>query len=193
MRQTDTRCTVIWCSSAISSTRSSSVKSGLAAIRAAIQSRSRASLPCPPPLPCRRGYNPPVSRFRSTMSLTNFTETRNRAAAARCDYPSSTNAITRSRGAIGCGLTISPPHICHIDMDSLIKPHGNPESEWAPPALGSPSGTENAVRACAEGSGTAGASLAWPPSHRRAAPRQARRGRPQKLRLKLTWTSCTSS
>jgi hypothetical protein len=32
-----------------------------------------------------------------TMSLTNFTETRNRAAAARCECPSSTNATTRSR------------------------------------------------------------------------------------------------
>src|SRR6056297_998648 len=90
VRQTDTRWTVIWCSSAISRTRSSSVRSGLAAIRAAFQSSRRPSLPCPPPLPCARGSSPPVSRFSIIMSLTNFTDTRNRASATRCECPSPT-------------------------------------------------------------------------------------------------------
>lgn len=103
--------------------------SGLADIRAAIQSRRRPSLPCPPPLPCRRGSSPTVSRFRITMSLTNFTDTRNRAAAARCECPSSTKATTRSRSAIGCGLPISTPHICPTARESQIRLHGNPESK----------------------------------------------------------------
>ena len=33
-------------------------------------------------------------------------------------------------------MPISNPHICPTDRESQIKPHGNPESEWAQPALG---------------------------------------------------------
>ena len=69
------------------------------------------------------------------MSLTNLTETLNCAADARCECPSSTNATTRSRSAIGCGLPISCPHICHADREPQIKQCGNRESDWAQPAL----------------------------------------------------------
>ena len=69
------------------------------------------------------------------MSLTNFTETLNRAPAARCECPSSTNATTRSRSAIGCDLPISCPHICHEDRESQSKPSGNPESDRSQHAL----------------------------------------------------------
>ena len=69
------------------------------------------------------------------MSLTNFTDTRNRAAAARCECPSSTKATTRSRSAIGCGLPISNPHICPIARESQIRLHGNPESKRSQLAL----------------------------------------------------------
>jgi hypothetical protein len=56
-------------------------------------------------------------------------------AAARCELPSSTKAMTRSRSAIGCGLPISTPQICPTDRESQIKPHGNPESERLQHAL----------------------------------------------------------
>jgi len=99
------------------------------------QPETAATLPWPPPFPCKRGSSPTVSRFRITMSLTNFTETRKRAAAARCECPSSTSAKTRSRSAIGCGLPISNPHICHADRESEITPRRNPESERPQQAL----------------------------------------------------------
>jgi hypothetical protein len=60
----------------------------------------------------------------------------NRAAAARCECPSSTNATTRSRSAIGCGLPISNLHICHADREPRIWSQGNPESERSQRALG---------------------------------------------------------
>lgn len=76
----------------------------------------------------RAGASPPVSRFRMIMSLTNFTETWNRAAVARCEYPSSTQATTRSRRAIGCGLPIQNPHICYAGREAYITLRRNPES-----------------------------------------------------------------
>ena len=62
------------------------------------------------------------------MSRTNFTDTRNPAAAERCECPSSTKATTRSRSSTGCGLPIPDPHTCLADREPRIRRHGNPES-----------------------------------------------------------------
>ncbi|TYB83638.1 hypothetical protein FQ320_24515 [Oceaniovalibus sp. ACAM 378] len=67
--------------------------------------------------------------------MTNFTETRKCAAAARWECPSSTKATTRSRRAIGCGLPISYPHICYANRESQIKSLGYPESDKSQHAL----------------------------------------------------------
>jgi hypothetical protein len=69
------------------------------------------------------------NNHRYHESLNNLTP------AARCECPSSTNATTRSRNAIGCGLPISNLHICHADRESRIRPQGNPESERSQRAL----------------------------------------------------------
>lgn len=117
------------CVSANSATISSSVISPFAATRASIQPVTPASLPCPPPFPCRRGASDPVSRRNFTRSFTNFGETRKCRAASRCPWPSSTYATTRVRSSIGCGLPISDPHICINSRESHHHQSGNPESE----------------------------------------------------------------
>ena len=82
-----------------------------AATRASIQSVTVASLPWPPPLPCGSGVSDPVTRRSLIKSFTNRGDTRKWRAAPRCPCPSSTNATTRSRSSIGCGLPICDPHI----------------------------------------------------------------------------------
>ena len=94
-RQIETRGAATRCPSRSSATRSSRVRSRFSVIRRSVQPTTPANLPCPPPLPWGLAASPPVAAFKSTMSLTNLIETRNRAAAARCVCPCSTNATTR--------------------------------------------------------------------------------------------------
>lgn len=63
------------------------------------------------------------------MSLTNVTETLNRAAVDRCVFPSDTWSTTRRRSSTGCGVPIIDPHICLTDRESRIKPQGNPDRD----------------------------------------------------------------
>jgi hypothetical protein len=83
-RQTVPRCTSMPWLSASSLASSSSVISPFSATRASIQPVTPASLPCPPPLPCRRGASEPLSRRSLISSFTNFGDTRKCRAASRC-------------------------------------------------------------------------------------------------------------
>ena len=78
------------CVAAISLASPAAVISRFSAIRRPIQSFRGNSLPWPPPLPCAFGTRPPVAFINLTMSLTNLTETLNRAAVDRCVFPSAT-------------------------------------------------------------------------------------------------------
>ena len=83
------------------------------------------------------GARPPVACLSFTLSLTNFTEVRNRAAAERCVFPSATKSTTRGLNSTGCGLPIIDPHIRLSDRESHMKPVGNPEAQSARQATGS--------------------------------------------------------
>ena len=123
------------CVAAISLASPAAVRSRFSAIRRAIQFFREDSLPCPPPLPWAFGTRPPVAFISLTMSLTNLTETLNRAAVDRCVFPSATWFTTRCRSSTGCGFPNVDPHICLTDRESRIKHQGNPESQLPRHAL----------------------------------------------------------
>ncbi len=70
----------------------------------------------------------PLSFINLTMSLTNLTETLNRAAVDRRVFPSATWSTTLWCNSTGCGLPIVDPHVCLTNKESRVKPQGNPES-----------------------------------------------------------------
>src|SRR5690606_7695748 len=100
-----------------------------------IRSRTRPSLPCPPPLLRRLDCSPPLPHFRITMIMKNFTETRNRTSVDRNERPSSTQATTRRRSSKRWCMPSQIPHICHAERKTQIDLQRNPESESRQRAL----------------------------------------------------------
>jgi hypothetical protein len=69
-----------------------------------------------------------LKRLYADLVALGFTETRTWADVDRCEYPSSTQATSRTRSAIGRGLPNQNPHICQENKDSQVTFWGNPAS-----------------------------------------------------------------